>query len=131
MCLKGSPCFSPHPVALFPSATAGQVKFTGPPLSRDAFDRSYEASEVKVLKDSRIVITTCTTVPWAYNSLQDSMMKGLSPWISPWVEFGGWSWNLRLVERGRFALGEVFCIFGTLNRTPGSQACGTHTVRRS
>ncbi|CAK9045986.1 Regulator of nonsense transcripts 1 (Up-frameshift suppressor 1 homolog) [Durusdinium trenchii] len=40
-----------------------QVKFTGPPLSRDAFDRSYEASEVKVLKDSRIVITTCTTGP--------------------------------------------------------------------
>ncbi|CAK9046040.1 Regulator of nonsense transcripts 1 (Up-frameshift suppressor 1 homolog), partial [Durusdinium trenchii] len=39
------------------------VKFTGPPLSRDAFDRSYEASEVKVLKDSRIVITTCTTGP--------------------------------------------------------------------
>ena len=38
-----------------------QVKLLPSERSQKAFDESYEAAEVKFLRESRIVITTCTT----------------------------------------------------------------------
>jgi len=43
-----------------------QVKFLPAGWSQEAFDKSYEAREVQILRDSRVVITTCTNAAWLH-----------------------------------------------------------------